>query len=879
MGHKRLIFNGISSDELGLVIQSDPVYNYPEKDVTSTHVPGRNGDILIDTSSYKNVARSYSLGIGFGAGTTFIDNSEKIIQWLKTAEGYSRLEDDYDPKVYRLARYSASGSLTNMYDEATTISVQFECKPQRFLKDGEIEQIITIPTGKITNPTRYDALPVISFENIPSDAGNVMITFTNNNYSNITTINSIIDSKLVVNSETQEVYDPDTGKSLGKMVNINDGTFPVLKAGETTVKAQLFSDEVTDIPSYKKVIEKNQKVLDIKYEPYQTALDAKQQKIVIPSINARKITVQESYYARAYSALALDKAESYTFVSFNAIILQQAKSITFVAGEDNVSDFADWLSLTESDGAFNLNLSSENSGWIFMNGLSKWSYYNKGSLILANIKKGSTVTIQYIPEGSDGRPDIAGYLDKPEWVDVEINLNADNSIANICYIANKNGYYYIQKTGLLSKAQWIVNEEGTRHQLNKVSWSSWKKAFISYEGLSSSTTATYTYRYLNEIPQYEDVIEEKKDTNGNIKKEITSKVHFRVEGTVIEPKFKVLDDGWYRCNNSGFKDSDNTSTHTSWVYLIKGANMPVGFNASSTESNNIYYIKDESKVNYTGVSSWPDWLDTTPYIADGSEHILTSQSIKFKVLKDGQYRYSQIAIDAQGSETENITDFKMYNSGDFIETNTKPNKSQTICEIDALPNDWSDQHNLTFNGGSAADNIPDWCTFVWFPTDGVAQVWDHATKAFVDSKETKPSKETTDVATYEILARTSGTYRLDENLVWVSHKVGDLISSSRYLDDTKVRFLNETPHHDTNKYFSDKVSSDATGNFTAVSIIAKRPGYYRLGTNTSWTKYSSGDTIATFDTDESNTLLFMTPKDITEEKNIIIKIKPNWWML
>lgn len=875
MGHKRLIFNGISSDELNLVIQSDPVYNYPEKDVTSTHVPGRNGDILIDTGSYKNVARSYSLGVGFKNGTTFIDNSEKIIQWLKTAEGYSRLEDDYDPKVYRLARYSASGSLTNMYDEATTISVQFECQPQRFLKEGEIEKTISVPTGKITNPTKYDALPMISFENIPSDAGNIMITFTNDKYSNIVTINSIVNSKLVIDSETQEVYDPDTEESLSKMVNINDGTFPVLKGGETVVKTQLFSDTVTDIPSYKKVIEKNQKVLDIKYEPYQTALDTKQQKIVIPSINARKISIQESYYARAYSALALEKAEEYTFVSFNSIVSQQAKSLTFVAGEDNVSDLVDWLSSTENEGTYTFSLSPTNSGWIFMNGLTKWTYYAKGSSFLTNIKKGSVVTIQYLPEGADGQIDIAGYSDKPEWVDVQINFNSDRSIANICYVANKNGYYYIQKTGLTTRAQWIEVKEGGNYQLNKVSWSSWKKAFISYEGLSSSTTATYTYRYLNENPQYDDVVEEKTDSNGTIKKEVTSKVHFRVEGTVVSPVFKVLDDGWYRCNNSGFKDSDNTSTHTSWQYLTKGSNMPVGFNESSTEANNIYYIKDETKVNYAGVSSWPNWLDTIPYAVDG-KNILNSQSIKFKVTKDGYYRYSEIVTDSQGSETENMTEFKMIHSGDFIETNTKPNKSQTVCEVDALPTDWSEQFNLTFNDG-LAENIPDWCTFVWFPIDGDAMEWDHVTKKFVKSERTKQSKEESDVATYEILAKTIGVYRLDENIAWVSHAVDDLISSSRYLDDTKVRFLNETPHHSENNYFTDEVSSDATGNFTAVSIIAKQSGYYRLGTNTSWTKYSVGDTIASFDTDESNTLMFMTPVDMTG--NITIKIKPNWWML
>lgn len=875
MGHKKLIFNGVSSEELGLVIQSDPVYNYPEKDVTSTHVPGRNGDILIDTGSYKNVSRTYSLGIGFKNGTTFIENSEKIIQWLKTANGYSRLEDDYDSDVYRMARYSASGSLTNMYDEATTVSVQFECKPQRFLKSGEIDVTIDSQSGSIANPTKYDALPKITFEGISPDAGNIMVTFSNGDYENVMTLNSIVNSSVVIDSDTQEVYGPSDKKSLYSMVNMNDGTFPVLKGGTTTIKTQIFSDTSTQIPKYKEIIENNQETLDVKYEPYQTALDTKQNKAVVPSLNSRKISVQESYYARAYSALALDKAESYTFVSFNTILAQQANSVTFVAGEDDTSNLVGWLESSDLEGNYEYHLSSEYGGWVIVGGLSKWTYFAKGKPIIQNVKPGTITTVQYIPKGSDGGLAIDGYSGMPDWLTTEVNFNDDGSISNICYIANKPGFYYLPKTGLLGKAQWIELKDNETYQLNKVSWSSWKKAFISYEGLSSSTTSTYTYSYLDRIPQYDDVVEETKDSNGNIRNEVTSKVHFAVEGTILNPVFKVKDNGWYRCNNSGFKDSDTTSTHISWQYLTEGANMPIGFNSSTTESNNIYYIADETKVDYSSVSGFPEWLDPVLYPTD-DKGILNSTSVKFRILKDGYYRFSTIVIDPQGNETEGMTDFKMLSSGSYLDTNTKPNSSQTICEIDELPTDWSDQYNLTFNGGSAT-NIPDWCIFVWYPIDGDPMEWDSEEGKFVKSSRQRQSTEETDVATYEILSAESGTFRLDENLSWVNHNADEFISSSRYIDDTKVRFLSETPHYPNNEYFGDDISSDATGNYTMVTITAKKSGYYRLVTNSSWTMYSVGDTIAEFDTDEGNTLLFMTPVDMTE--GIKIKIKPNWWML
>ena len=137
MALKKLVWNGISSLDLGLVIQSPPAYQYPDKDVTSTHIPGRNGDVITDNGSYKNITRTYSLGVGFKPGTDFISNSQDIVKWLTSDRGYRRLEDDYDPTVYRLAKYSSGGSFTNICHGAISFSVDFDCKPQRFLKSGE----------------------------------------------------------------------------------------------------------------------------------------------------------------------------------------------------------------------------------------------------------------------------------------------------------------------------------------------------------------------------------------------------------------------------------------------------------------------------------------------------------------------------------------------------------------------------------------------------------------------------------------------------------------------------------------------------------------------------------------------------------------------
>ena len=52
-----VIFNGISSKDLHIQVQTEPDYDFPEKDYNVTHVPGRNGDIVIDQGSWQNVSR------------------------------------------------------------------------------------------------------------------------------------------------------------------------------------------------------------------------------------------------------------------------------------------------------------------------------------------------------------------------------------------------------------------------------------------------------------------------------------------------------------------------------------------------------------------------------------------------------------------------------------------------------------------------------------------------------------------------------------------------------------------------------------------------------------------------------------------------------
>lgn len=214
-------FNDILSTDLGLVVQVKPTYNSPEREYSSLHIPGRNGDLIIDNGCYLNVDKTYSFAKVFRKGEKFVESANSIMSWLNSANGYARLEDSYEPDYYRLALYKQGGEMTNYYDQATVLDVTFECKPQRWLKSGDIE--ISIQNGmELYNPTNYDALPIIKFTTIPGinsviTIGDVILELTN--FSN--------ETEITIDCENMECYSKDTLHNSSLL--LRSGKFPVLK--------------------------------------------------------------------------------------------------------------------------------------------------------------------------------------------------------------------------------------------------------------------------------------------------------------------------------------------------------------------------------------------------------------------------------------------------------------------------------------------------------------------------------------------------------------------------------------------------------------------------------------------------------------------------
>lgn len=226
-----ITFSGVSSATYGIQVEHPPEYETPEREYDVTPIPGRNGDIVQDNGSYKNVPRVYEIAVG-SLEKTYTAMAKDIAVWLHGSPGYRRLEDSYEPDYFRLAMYKESNVLSNLYQHAGRTKINFNCKPQRYLKTGET-MIPTISGGTIVNHTNQIALPLIRVKG--SGAG---VLHVGSYTVTISSITSYID----IDSEVQDAYSA-ASINLNLYVTLSKG-YPKLIPGNNTIT---FSGGITSV--------------------------------------------------------------------------------------------------------------------------------------------------------------------------------------------------------------------------------------------------------------------------------------------------------------------------------------------------------------------------------------------------------------------------------------------------------------------------------------------------------------------------------------------------------------------------------------------------------------------------------------------------------
>lgn len=211
--------DGIASDVFDIKLQREITVSEPVPVVTVQSVPGRNGDIIYETGTYKNRT---TIADCFCLQNDVVYNIDKVNKFLLSKNGYRRLEMDSDLEHFMLARVKNGAGINQRLGKLNTFTIEFDCKPQRFLKSGEMTS--WVESGKsLINYTGYKAKPMIKV--LGSGSGSVVVAGV------AVVINDIVDG-MILDCETMNAYS-EALENLNK--NINAPEFPVLNAGENII--------------------------------------------------------------------------------------------------------------------------------------------------------------------------------------------------------------------------------------------------------------------------------------------------------------------------------------------------------------------------------------------------------------------------------------------------------------------------------------------------------------------------------------------------------------------------------------------------------------------------------------------------------------------
>jgi len=883
-------YNGKSSEELGLFIQAPPTYEYPERDVTVTHIPGRNGDLIVDNGCYKNVTRTYMLAKNFQNGYKFAVNAESVLSWLTSAKGkYVELTDDYESDVYMMATYIDRGNFTNYYNKALSIAVQFQCKPQKYLNSGKItaefsfedqEEDLYKITAKIRNSYNYEALPLVTVCWDQSELDNdqtLMLSVTNiqGDTTSSICINSINPNDLLsIDSELQTCYNQNGDAN--DAISLNGGKFPYLDKGSNKVSLTQYTKDNTEVMQYSKLISDEQTICNSKYASQDKLIEQKQDKVFIKSFDSLISSHSVVYDAMSYESLLDSLAKVYSVTSFNTLLNNYSKTVTintdwkYIANNiiDGAMYYSNWLLGSQEEGKDEISLYAAIDGFFMTseNNSKNILFYRQGDLI-TKVKSTKTTTIYYYPSTvsseNPSQPILnVDYIDLPEWLSFEViykTIDNRRSPSEIQYkaksITNPGWYWVDQGTGILNnlvskgKSKWSKYKDNDVI-LNSLSWSTFKKAFmLGSSFLSTSTAVDMTYKHVG--------MEIINDGNTTVLKEVQYPVVNK-----IEPPFEVKSAD---INSKGIMDVSIYVKDSNWYSNKIADGDPSAWKQGDVETQ---YIKPKGTENFTinylkqipdysEEDLWPDWLDPKAYKNDGTDADPNTGSIYFKVsigIDTYWYRYTT------NTENTEYTNWVTKSSGNIINNESgysgiDKDKSFYIYRLTEDPSSlhFNNDRSYSVDGGEATSNPPSWLSATYNLEEN----------------------------TVSFTAALAGYFKWDNNGSWVYHtSTGESANLITINNETDITFyyMNKLPEYDSFDYVT--VEHTETGdNPTGINIYAKVEGYFRVLGTADWKYYKPNDLIMSTTINQDVNILYLVENTSADLHNVKIRIKPRWWKL
>lgn len=229
--------DGIDARTVGIRLQKPITFSEPVPIVESENVPGRNGSLIYDYESFNNRTGK---AICYCLNNNVEMQIRAVNQFLFSSSGYRRLETSDDPNHFWLARISSSARIEFRKGKLAPFEIVFDCKPQRFLKSGELAvDFSKSDDGYVFyNQTGFDAKPLINVY------GNGAGTLEIGKYT--VEIGDSGVSPVTLDCDTQNAYS--TYENLNKYVNAPE--FPILVPGENEISFSGLISSVRIIPRW-----------------------------------------------------------------------------------------------------------------------------------------------------------------------------------------------------------------------------------------------------------------------------------------------------------------------------------------------------------------------------------------------------------------------------------------------------------------------------------------------------------------------------------------------------------------------------------------------------------------------------------------------------
>lgn len=225
---------------MGLTVERYPGLHIPRKAIVTHKIPGRSGNLSQWDGSYEDYTVRYQCW--FKSDPTGAQ-LRKAAAWLAGAPAGARLEDSYDPDVYRLATYEGGADVENIRNRYGRFDVVFRVDPRKFLKSGDAALNIT-SSGLLNNQTGNVAYPLI--EVTGSVSGLVEI----NGVSLLVRFPGYDTKTLRVDTYLREAWDITDGGETSMNEWIAGTDFPVIAPGRNSISISGGIDSIRVYPRW-----------------------------------------------------------------------------------------------------------------------------------------------------------------------------------------------------------------------------------------------------------------------------------------------------------------------------------------------------------------------------------------------------------------------------------------------------------------------------------------------------------------------------------------------------------------------------------------------------------------------------------------------------